>query len=296
MNLGEISNKGIELLLTVVPIKKNDFEWKVSWNFSNNKNKLEKLNSALKKIDLGGTSRLGFVGVPGKPLGVFQVEAPLTDGKGHIVVDNKGLPAKDPETKFYGYSPNDYIMGFNTQVTYKGITLSATVDYRKGGYMYSRTKEMMYFTGNSPATIYNERQPFIVPNSVKQTGLDADGKPIYAENDIPVAGFDNNMNLYYNQDYAAGNYGKEFLVDKTFVKLREVSIYYSLPKKWIAKTFIKDLALGVTGRNLILWTPKSNIYIDPESTTFGNDLRADYGEYGAFPTARSYGVNLRLGF
>lgn len=104
------------------------------------------------------------------------------------------------------------------------------------------------------------------------------------------------MNQYYNQTYNAGKGGSYALVDKTFFKLREVSLSYSLPKSILAKTFIDKVDISVVGNNLLLWTPDSNLYVDPEMTTFGNDMAADFGDYGATPSTRSIGFNVRLGF
>jgi hypothetical protein len=166
-------------------------------------------------------------------------------------------------------------------------------DIRQGGLMYSRTAEMMYFTGNGPQTTYNDRQPFIIPNSVQRT---PSGQ--YVENTVPISGFANNFNQYFNQTYGAGKFGNLFVIDKSFVKLREVSISYRLPKKLLSKTFIQEADLSLIGRNLLLWTPSSNTFIDPEVTTFSdsNGLEGDYGEYGAIPSTRSYGFSVRLSF
>ena len=92
------------------------------------------------------------------------------------------------------------------------------------------------------------------------------------------------------------NLCKTFLVDKSFVKLRDVVISYSLPKKWMDKTPFGEIQISLIGRNLLIWTPSSNTFIDPEITTFGNDLNAEYGEFSASPSTRSYGVSLKLTF
>ena len=118
----------------------------------------------------------------------------------------------------------------------------------------------------------------------------------YVENTVPIAGFANNLNLYYNQSYNAGIGGAYALVDKTFFKLREVTLSYSLPKTLLAKTFINSAQVALVGTNLLLWTPDSNQFVDPEMTTFGNDMAADFGDYGATPSTRSIGFNVKIGF
>ncbi|HEX3010057.1 MAG TPA: SusC/RagA family TonB-linked outer membrane protein, partial [Bacteroidales bacterium] len=293
LNLGKITNKGIELAVSLVPVRVNDFEWRLNWNFTKNNNKLVELIPGLDQIDLGGTSSVGFVGRPGQPLGLFEGDAPEMTEDGRIVVNAQGLPVTSATRVIYGDSQYDYIMGAGTTLSYKGLSLNVLFDIRQGGLMYSRTAEMMYFTGNGAQTAFNDRQPFIIPNSVQRTSSGA-----YVENTTPISGFNNNFNQYFNQTYGAGKFGRLFVIDKSFVKLREVSVSYRLPRKLLANTFIREADISLVGRNLLLWTPVENNFIDPEATTFAdtNGLEADYGEYGAIPSTRSYGFNIRLSF
>lgn len=293
MNLGEMTNKGVELMVTVTPVKTKNFKWEISYNFAKNYNKLVELNPELEKVDLGGTSRLGFVAVPGMPLGVFEGDAPLYDSDGHIVVDNQGLPVIASEKEIYGDCQYKYTMGAGTSVSWKGLSLSIAFDIRQGGYLYSRTKEMMYFAGTNPETTDNDRQPFIIPNSVTE---DPDNPGEYIENTVAISHHNQSLYAYYDQTRGAGGFGKTFLVDKSFVKLRSVVLSYSLPKKWMDKTPFGDIQISLIGRNLLIWTAADNRYIDPELTTFGNDLNAEYGEFSASPSTRSYGVSLKLTF
>ncbi len=293
MNLGSMSNKGIELLLTIVPVKRQNLKWDITFNFSKNNNVLESLNDNLEKIDLEGTSRLGFVAVAGQPLGLFEGDAPLTDNLGRIIVDNQGLPVASTQKTIYGDAQYDYTMGLRSSLTYKGLSFSFSFDIRQGGLMYSRTKEMMYFAGTAPQTTDNDRQPFIIPNSVTE---DPNNPGQYIENTVPISHEMQSLYSYYDQTRGAGNFGKEFLIDKSFVKLRDVTLSYSLPKKWMDKTPLGEVKISIYGRNLLMWLPKENIFIDPELTTFGNDLNAEYGEFSAAPTTRSYGVSLKFTF
>ncbi len=295
MNLGEITNKGIELLLTVVPVKTANFEWKVAWNFSNNKNKLVKLTEGLDQIVLGGTSSLAFVARPGQPIGLFEGNAPEYDPQGRIVVNNQGLPTPATDKVIYGNAEYKYITGVNTSFSYKGLTLSATLDIRQGGLMYSRNAEILSFTGNIPQTTYNDRQPFIIPNSVIKID-DGAGNITYVENTIPIAGSSNNLNLYYDQTYGGGRFERAFMFDKSFIKLRDLILSYSIPKKLTSRIRVTKADISLIGRNLLLWTPSDNTFVDPEVTTFGNDLAADFGEYGATPATRSFTASLRITF
>jgi hypothetical protein len=202
------------------------------------------------------------------------------------------LPVADEDLYRYGDSQYKYYGGIRNRFSYKNITFSFGFDFRKGGLMYSRTKDITLWAGTVPATLYNDREPFIIPNSVVETGTDENGDPIYADNTKPI-------DLVHLGEYW-GNGGSLIdgasLVDKSFIKLREVILSYSFPQELFEKIFIGSLDVSIIGRNLLLWTPDDQTYIDPELTTFGNDLQADFGEYGAQPSTRSVSFNIRLTF
>jgi TonB-linked SusC/RagA family outer membrane protein len=288
-NIGRITNKGVEISLTLTPIRSKDIEWEIYSNYSKNSNMLDELAEGLDVIHLGGTSSMNYVARPGQPLGLYEGTVVAKDADGHTIVNATGLPTFESEYQVLGTSQNNYRIGGGSSLRYKNYRIHASVDYRNGGKMYSRTAEIMYFTGNALPTTYNDRQPFIIPNSVQVIN------GVSVENTTPISGFANNLNQYYNQTYNAGIGAAYSLVDKTFFKLREVTVTYTVPKTVLPKQ-ISSLELSLVGNNLLLWTPNSNLYTDPEQTTFGNDLTSDFGDFGATPTTRSFGFNVRLGF
>jgi hypothetical protein len=148
------------------------------------------------------------------------------------------------------------------------------------------------FAGTVPATLYNDRQPFIIPNSVVKTGTDSKGNPIYSENTKPI----DRTHLTDYWSNGGSELDQAFFVDKSFIKLREVIISWEVPQKFLKMLPFSGLNLSVIGKNLLLWTPADQTFIDPELTTFGNDLQADFGEYGAQPSTRSLIINLRAVF
>jgi hypothetical protein len=89
---------------------------------------------------------------------------------------------------------------------------------------------------------------------------------------------------------------REELVDKTYLKLRELSLSYRLPDQWFSKTkWISSMELSVSGRNLLMWTPKQGL-IDPDQTNYGNDLTSLYGEYYSAPSTRTMGGSIKIVF
>ncbi len=292
-NVGEIENKGIELQLSLTPIKTDDFTWDMKFNYTRNRGECVSLNNQVSKVLLTNAYSVDFVVKPGAPIGVFEGPTALTDGNGHVVVGTNGYPLAAPDKVDYGNAQANYTLGIVNQFTYKGISLSCLFDIRQGGIMYSETADLTYFVGNATQSLFNDRQPFVVPNSVVQTGTDNSGKPIYSENSkaIDYAAMDG---YYYPSTNPVSS--RDRMIDRSYVKLREASIFYTFPKSLFTNLFIQGLSLGVVGRNLLLWTPKSNNFIDPESTTFGNDLRGDFGEFQGGPTVRSVNFSLKAAF
>ena len=106
------------------------------------------------------------------------------------------------------------------------------------------------------------------------------------------------MDYNYIQSYWADQYDCDAsnLVSRGFVKLRDVAVTWNLPKKWIDKTFLTGASVSFFGRNLLMWTPSDNTFVDPENTSVSGDLAAMFGEYGANPSTRSYGFNIKISF
>ena len=296
-NLGKIENKGIELLLTIVPVKTRTLNWELSFNFAKNDNKLVYLNDYTEKvvitgIGVSGGQQINYVAKPGRPIGIFEARTILRDEEGRIVVDNQGVPRSTDDLVEYGDGNYDYTLGVGNVVTIGGISLSASFDIRQGGIMYSRTKDICAWAGTIPVTLYNDRQPFIVPNSVYEAGRDNQGNIIYKENTKPIDQ-EHLIEFWSNGGYESDGFA---LIDKSFIKLREVSVSYELSQKLLQKLPFKGLSINIVGKNLYLWTPDDQTYIDPEVSTFGTDLRSNFGEYSATPSTRSISCGLRVTF
>ena len=121
---------------------------------------------------------------------------------------------------------------------------------------------------------------------------DADGNPTYVENTTPLDA-SNIFQFWYD---GGENLDADNLISKSYVKLRQVVLGWDLPKKWLNKTFLTGVHLSVYGNNLLLWTPSSNTFVDPEASSFGNDLQGNFGEYSTNPSSRKIGFNVNVKF
>lgn len=289
-NIGTISNKGIEALLNLSVFRNYDgFNWDVALNYSTNDAILEELDDRVPQIALGGLSTISLVAREGEPLALIEGSVPLTDPNGNIVVDANGVPIASPVKEVYGDTQYDYTLGITNNFSYKGFSLGFSIDVRQGGLMFSRTASNTRFTGNSITTTINDRNPYIIPGSVVRID-DGAGNITYEENTTAID------TEHWDDYYRASANERGDVIDKSFVKLREVTLGYNFPEKIIGKTPFQSLSLTVIGRNLLLFTPESNQYIDPEVSTFGTDLNSQFGEFSASPSTRSIGVALKAKF
>jgi len=289
VNFGVVENKGIELQVSLVPVKTSAFSWDLSWTFANNRNKVLELPDGLDKVNLYTTYGVEFNAIVGQPLGVFRGHVAKKDPNGNIVVNEKtGIPLEGDKKEDYGNAESDFQMGLTNNFKYKNWNFGFSFDYRQGGLMYSYTARLNYFVGNATKTTYNDRNPFIVPNSVIQL---ADGS--YVPNTVPVD--KQHINEYWNQTNNP-MISREHVLDKTYVKLRDVTLSYNFPSNMLKKTPFAQLSLTAYGKNLFLWTPKENNFVDPEGSTFGNDLLSEFGEFAGGPSVRSFGLSLKAQF
>ena len=154
--------------------------------------------------------------------------------------------------------------------------------------MFSRSKNIMEFTGNGFITTYNERRPFVIPNSVQMIEDNT-----FVENTTPIYLSDSSYQNYF--DEFGGTEGRLFyFIDRDFVKIRNISLTYSLPKKWIGP--FTGVSLSAFVNNAFTWTAKNNYYVDPETTNEGTDVGGLFGETYVNPTCRIYGFNLNIKF
>ena len=283
INAGKVHNHGIELLLTAVPVKTRNFTWNSSLNFSYNKSEVKRITDEIDEFILE-TARTGHDGdncgpayishEVGEPYGIIKGLAYKRNDKGEIMYQN-GIPMNDGIKKL-GESVSPYTLGFSNSFSYKGINVSFLIDAKIGGDIFSMTNAHMYSFGRHAATLPG-REGGVIGKGVKEDGV--------TPNDVKVDAM-----TYY---MAQAGITEEFVYDASFVKLRELSVGYTFPQKWVKKLGMSSLSLAVVGRNL--W----NIYddvplVDPESSmNIGNGQ--GFESYG-LPATRSIGFNLNVKF
>lgn len=292
-NLLDVNNKGIELVLNVIPVRTDNFQWDFTTTFTKNISEVTDIVGDVSKIQLASNYGVSFNAVVGEPLGTFNTFVPKTNDLGQFIVDDNGYYKVTDDEQKVGTSQRDFVMGFKNKISYKNLALSFGIDWKQGGEMYSYTKRLSHFTGNGIETTYNDRNTFVIPNSVVEV-VGTDGTVTgYTENTTPI-GLES-ITDFYNPGNNPG-IEQTHVIDKTFVRLRDVSLTYNVPSTVIKRMGLSNASFSVYGKNLALWTPSGNPYVDPELSTFGDGILSEQGEFGANATQRTYGASLKLTF
>jgi TonB-linked SusC/RagA family outer membrane protein len=281
-NAGEIQNKGIELSLRGTPVKTSSgLTVELTGTFTKNNSKVVSLLDGVDQINLGGFSGMGITAAVGRTYGEFYGVRNARDEQGRTIVDAAtGIPVRSTTPEYLGsYNPK-YIASLGTNITYKQVSLGALFETKHGGVFYSRTKDITAFTGSSLET-GGARINTIFPNSVY---LDDNGASVV------------NTTVGYNkQDYFSSLPPGENIVDATYVKLRNLSLSYTFNKNQLKSSKLSAVTIGVFGNNLFIWTPESNQYADPEVNSAGAGNVQGF-DYGAQPSVRNYGLNVKVAF
>lgn len=287
-NGGEVENKGIEIGLNLNPIRlKNGFRWDINANLARNRNKLISMNIDQYNTDLPvyliGTDRrtqkVSVVAMVGQPLGTL-IGTDYTYLNGQRVVDASGHYVPTTTSVPLGNAYPDYVGGVTNTFTYKGIYLSALVDFQHGGSFFSYTNLYGEKSGLLQTTVENN----IRENGIIVPGVTADGHP----NTVKITA----------QDHFAANGGNVIsranMYDASYIYLREAKIGYNLPESWYKKIGAQSARLSLYGRNL--WLIKSNApNVDP-ANILNSSSNVQGIEGGALPSLRSYGLNLNVSF
>lgn len=301
-NAGEIQNYGLELQATGTLIRTNDIRWTVSANWSMNRNKVLKLGDGIDFWQIAGRGAYAYMyayvgssltsmyGRPYKraPEGSYAIDATgkMIDVAGQIVHDINGTPIIDEEIDYIGECMPDWRGGFGTSFSWKGLKANILFDGQYGGHVWSETSWVMNYRGKSTATLEGREGGF-TPKGVIQT---ADGN--YKICDVEHTKY--TIQAYYQAKYDR-NCTEAHFVETSFLKLREVRLEYSLPKKLLAKTkVIHGLSVALYGRNLYCWSKFPAF--DPEAVSMRGAALSPGFDLLQMPGTATYGGSISITF
>lgn len=321
-NVGELSNKGFEVALTGSPFRTHSFSWDVTLNWAKNINKIVKLANGATELlhaDYDG-SAAQLKSVVGDPMGGIYAHPVKTDAAGNKMVDSDGYYMIDGDKwQKYGTATPKGVGGLMNTFTYKNVTLDVNIDYSYGGYlmptgvnwMTSRglTEESLNYSTNDRGglTYYMDGgKGVVVPNSstagpggqtlyrdgMLMEGVTADGTT--NTNVISQAGYYNMTYNWGGPQYSSSRYDL-YIQKNNYVKMREVSLAYTMPASWADRIGASKVSFSVLGRNLfyIYRTIKD---MDAEATTSGSRWSQNVNNAGLTPSTRSFGAMIRASF
>jgi hypothetical protein len=289
MNAGSMSSQGIEAVLALRPVKTSAWQWDAVFNFTRITNKVEELAPGIDAVVLGGVGNY-MVARTGFPYQSFFGYDWQRDEDGNIIINDNpssasyGFPMGNYDSLVYEGKVNpDCTLGWNNTVTWKGLSLSFLLEWKKGGSIYNGTRGSLYYFGDHGDQEGREPEDLYIFNGVKQS----DGSP----NDIPVV---KGMNWYLlGEGSSFTGPDAPYLEDAGWVRLREISLSYDFAGQLPEKSRIRSLSVYLSGNNLLLFTKYSGI--DPETSLFGSSNSQGYDYYN-MPGTKCVTLGLKMNF
>ena len=270
-NAGRMVTWSHELSVNATVLDHHDYSMELGVNFTKVTNKVKELADGVESIMLGGFVEPQIRAQAGYTYPNIYGRAFKRTKDGQLLLDANGLPQATAASVNLGECAPDFNMGFNLHARYKKVSLSATMDWQKGGCMYNGTLLTMNFFGASKESLPYHEGTMVAEGINEATGL---------KNTVEVSKQD--YYQAYNDVTEAG------IFDTSYLKLRDVTLSYQFPK-------FAGIDLSVYGfaRNVLLWAKMPNL--DPESSQ-GNGNMSGYFERYSVPNTSSFGGGFKLTF
>lgn len=322
INAGNIQNAGIEAVLTATIVRKKDFEYSTTINYTRNRNKVLELAEGVDQVelDLAFGADVRSVARVGKDYGTIITNfAYATNDAGQRVLNAAGQFIRSGSYgqgfKEVGTMMEDFLASNIHEIRYKNFTLFAQLDAKIGGMMASATHQYGSQFGSFESTLFGrnaelggvawtdaqgrQRNDGIIPNGVFGRGVVINGQNVegmsYAEAvqkglRQPLAAWQ-----YYDGLASWGTGIREYSIfENSWIAMREISLGYDLPQSILKKIHFQRLRVNLIGRNLFYLYNTTPDHINPESI-FSSRAGA-FAEYGGMPWVRQFSLAINAGF
>ncbi|MFP4292850.1 MAG: SusC/RagA family TonB-linked outer membrane protein [Cyclobacteriaceae bacterium] len=296
-NAGLVTNEGIEAVFNATPVD-GPFRWDFSANFTTYENIVEEILPNLTNIFQAGFTSVSSNAIEGESYGSLfgeslqRVDDPDSPYNGELIIGEDGFPLNATESRVLGDPIPDWTMGITNSFSYKGVSLSALVDIRRGGDVWNGTYGIAQYFGvtQHSADFRGEAGDGVIFQGVQRTEA-GEFVPNTQQVDLNNDAVGTGSNRWVR--YGFGTRGEENIEDASWVRLREVRLSYSLPTSVVENLGVQGVDIALTGRNLLLFTGYKGI--DPETNLTGtsNGLGLDYFNN---PNTRGYGATLNVTF
>ena len=301
INAGEVRNHGYEILISGNAVNSGDFNYDLSLNFSKNINEVISLNEGVdRQVLLEAVTGFAYVELrKGEPYGSIYGNDYARNDAGQKLIDDYGNPVVGDYKKLGDINP-DLMGGLSNNLRYKNLNLRFLIDFQLGGEYYSESRLYQDLMGTSKKSLQGRDEWYsthegllfsdpisgVIPKGYIEEGVNVNTGAI---NDIPIQPMHRNVNVIYYQKIV-----NDYIMDATNVRLRELSLGYTLPQKWMESTFMTKVNVSFIARNLFFFYNASGDY-DPESG-FNSGSIGNAFELNPMPTSRSFGFNLSMNF
>jgi TonB-linked SusC/RagA family outer membrane protein len=279
-NAGEIQNKGIELVITGSIIRKGAFQWDAILNWSTNQSEVKAIKEGINEIVFFGGERIVNKLVVNGSAGDLYGRKFRRAADGQLLINAAGLPEIDQTFVKAGNAFPDWIGSIANTFSYKGLSLSALVEFRQGGDVYDVSMRNSIRNGVLKTT-ENRYQQIIF------RGVKADG----TKNTTPVFLDD----AYYRSENNFNGAAEVLLQDASWLRLRNVTLSYDMSKTLLTRLkYLRGASFSISANNFLLWTPFKGF--DPETTSFGAGSNS-FGYMGFnIPATSNFTIGLNLNF
>lgn len=301
INAGTVENKGWEVLLRGTPYSDANFRWESTLTWAKNDSKVVALAEGVEglEVSLGDFWFASLFAREGEPLGQLVGRATRRDPNGNVIVSAAGgfpLATSSPEP--IGNVNPDWRAGWQNSFSFKGARLSVLFDMRRGGDIYSVTNMFGRLSGVLEETLAGRCTPGGpglpgYPTCDASTGIVVDGVNEIIDGVTGDTTYVTNTTVIDSETFWFRNIftTDQNLEDAGYVKLRELTLSYSLPTSLTGRWGIGGgIDVSVVGRNLFLWTNAR--HLDPETALEGSNVQGF--EYGQMPSVRSFGFNITV--
>jgi TonB-linked SusC/RagA family outer membrane protein len=293
LNAGELRNQGVELYLGLTPIATRDFSWTIDANWSRNQAEVVELAEGVTSIFLAGFTnpqiriqegKDGYGVIWGRPWAranredhadLFAQYPDLREGQ--LLIDEDGIPLQADALGNLGNVQPDWTANIRTGLSYRGVSLSGLIDIRRGGDILNF--DLFYGTFYGVSGVTADRGSEFV-----YEGFNVD---LGRQNDVTIV----RDETFYRNIYSS--HFENFIEDGSFVKLRELSLSYTVPGRYVQRAGLQGATISATGRNL--WTASDFSYGDPEGSLVGTGNGQGF-YHMVTPGTRSFSLGMRLTF
>ncbi len=301
-NAGEIQNEGFEITVRANPVRRQNFQWNITSNFTTNRNEVVSIRDGVDAIFLGDIAayinRPFMQLIPGQSYGAIwgtsyarfgaDPDSRVLDKSLPVVIGENGFPVVNSTPLIVGDATPDWTWNFLNQFDYRNWDFSFNIDVVYGVDKYNKLDQWDSAFGHTTKTLNREDYKVF-------DGVLADGSPNTQE-----VWLGQGVDPQTGRDYGAGYHRNVYRIaveqsveDASYVKLRSVTLGYSLSQSFLENLPLSRARASVTANNILLWTPFSQY--DPEAFVSSGSNLIGLVDL-AYPGTRSLIFSLNFSF